>query len=72
VLVTDYGYNAAGWVETVIDSKGLVGKQFYNLAGWTTKTIENYVDGTFGLTPEDVRLMWDTAPPRMPFGPPSR
>jgi YD repeat-containing protein len=46
VLVTDYGYNAAGWLETVTDPRGLVGKSFYDLAGRTTKTIDNYVDGT--------------------------
>jgi YD repeat-containing protein len=45
VLVTDYQYNAAGWLETTTDPKALVAKQFYNLAGWTTKTIENYVNG---------------------------
>src|SRR5262249_35831445 len=28
------------------DPRGLVNKTFYNLAGWTTKTVENYVDGT--------------------------
>ncbi len=27
------------------------------------------VNAAYGLTPEDVRLMWDTAPPRMPFMP---
>jgi RHS repeat-associated protein len=45
VLVTEFGYNAAGWVETTTDPKGLVGKQFYDLMGRTTKTIENYVNG---------------------------
>jgi RHS repeat-associated protein len=46
VLVTNYGYNAAGWTESVTDPKGLVGKTFYDLAGRTVKTVENYVDGT--------------------------
>jgi len=45
VLVTDYGYNAAGWVESVTDPKGLVNKTFHDLLGRTTKTIENYDDG---------------------------
>jgi RHS repeat-associated protein len=46
VLVTDYGYNAAGWVSDVTDPMGRVNKTFFDLAGRTTKTIENYVDGT--------------------------
>jgi RHS repeat-associated protein len=46
VLVTEFGYNAAGLVETTTDPKGLVGKSFYDLMGRTTKTIENYVNGT--------------------------
>ena len=45
VLVNSYGYNAAGWLETTTDPKGLIGKQFYDLAGRTSKTIENYVNG---------------------------
>jgi YD repeat-containing protein len=45
-LVTSYGYNAAGRVETVTDPKALVGKTYYDLAGRVTKTIENYVNGT--------------------------
>jgi hypothetical protein len=46
VLVTEYGYNAAGWVETVTDPRALVGKTYYDNLGRTTKTIENYVNGT--------------------------
>ena len=29
--------------------------------------INDLVNAAYGLTPEDVRLMWDTAPPRMPI-----
>ncbi len=47
VLVTDFGYNSAGWTETVTNPRALV-KTYYDLAGRTTKTIENYVDGTVG------------------------
>ena len=28
------------------------------------------VVNAFGLTPDEVKLMWDTAPPRMPIAPP--
>jgi len=34
--------------------------------------LHDLVNAAYGLTPEEVRLMWDTAPPRMPIGrPPS-
>ena len=33
------------------------------------REVSGLVNEAFGLTPEDVRLMWDTAPPRMPFAP---
>ncbi len=29
--------------------------------------IHDLVNEAYGLTPEEVRLMWDTAPPRMPI-----
>jgi RHS repeat-associated protein len=45
-LVTDYGYNAAGLLESTTDPKGLVSKSFYDLAGRVTKKVEDYVDGT--------------------------
>jgi hypothetical protein len=33
--------------------------------------INNLVNSAFGLTMEEIRLMWETAPPRMPIAPPS-
>jgi RHS repeat-associated protein len=45
VLVTDYGYNAVGWLETVTDPKGLVSKTFYDNLGRVTKSVEDYTDG---------------------------
>jgi RHS repeat-associated protein len=45
VLVTSYGYNSAGYVESQTDPKGLINKTYFDLAGRTTKTIENYVNG---------------------------
>jgi hypothetical protein len=29
--------------------------------------LSDLVNAAFGLTPAEVKLMWDTAPPRMPF-----
>jgi hypothetical protein len=29
--------------------------------------LHDLVNGAYGLTPEEVRLMWDMAPPRMPI-----
>jgi RHS repeat-associated protein len=46
VLVTDQTYNAAGWVETVTDPRGIAGKVYYDNLGRVTKTIQAYVDGT--------------------------
>ena len=43
VLVTTYGYNAAGWVQDVIDPLGLDTRTLYdNALGRTTETIDNY------------------------------
>lgn len=33
------------------------------------RNLSNLVNAAYGLTAEDVRLMWETAPPRMPFMP---
>ncbi len=33
------------------------------------RELSDLVNATYGLTPEDVALMWRTAPPRMPFTP---
>ena len=35
------------------------------------RRVSDLVNDAYGLTPADVRLMWETAPPRMPIGPPS-
>ncbi len=48
VLVTDYGYNSSGWLETTTDPRALVGKTYYDNLGRTIKSIDNYVDGTVG------------------------
>lgn len=33
------------------------------------RRLSDLVNAAYGLTPEEVQLMWDTAPPRMPFTP---
>ena len=32
--------------------------------------LSDLVNAAYGLTPEEVRLMWETAPPRMPLAAP--
>ena len=34
------------------------------------RTLSDLINQAYGLTPEEVKLMWDTAPPRMPFAGP--
>jgi hypothetical protein len=34
------------------------------------RTLSDIVNRAYGLTPEDIALMWRTAPPRMPVPPP--
>ena len=33
------------------------------------RQLSDLVNAAYGLTPEEVKLMWETAPPRMPFSP---
>jgi hypothetical protein len=33
------------------------------------RRVSDIVNEAFGLTPADVKLMWETAPPRMPISP---
>jgi hypothetical protein len=35
------------------------------------RRVSDLVNAAYGLTPDEIKLMWDTAPPRMPLGPPS-
>jgi hypothetical protein len=35
------------------------------------RRLSDLVNAAYGLTPEDVKLMWETAPPRMPIDPAS-
>lgn len=34
------------------------------------RRLSDLVDAAYGLTPEEVALLWSTAPPRMPIPPP--
>jgi hypothetical protein len=33
------------------------------------RTLSDLVNRTYGLTPPEIELMWQTAPPRMPIPP---
>ena len=46
VLVTGYGYDAAGNVEDVTDPKGIVTRTSHDALGRATQTVEDYTDGT--------------------------
>ncbi len=35
------------------------------------RRVSDLVNDAYGLTPDEVRLMWETAPPRMPIAPPA-
>jgi hypothetical protein len=35
------------------------------------RTLKNLVNRAYGLTPAEIALMWQTAPPRMPIPPPA-
>ena len=35
------------------------------------RTLSDLVNKTYGLTPAEITLMWQTAPPRMPIPPPA-
>jgi len=46
VLVTSTAYNAAGWVATLTDPRGIVTQISYDNLGRTIKTIDDYTNGT--------------------------
>ncbi len=50
-LVTSTTYNAAGWVATVTDPRGIVTATSYDLLGRTTQTITGYNAGINGGNP---------------------
>jgi RHS repeat-associated protein len=46
LLVTNYVYNAAGWVQDVIDPMGIDDRTNYDNLGRVTQTIQDYTNGT--------------------------
>jgi hypothetical protein len=45
VLVDSFVYNAAGWLDTETDPRGIANKTTYDAKGRIWKTFENYTDG---------------------------
>ena len=35
------------------------------------RVVSDLVNAAYGLTPDEIKLMWDTAPPRMPISRPA-
>ncbi len=50
VLVTQYQYNVAGWLQDTIDPLGIDTRQLYDNLGRTIEIIQNYTGGTPGNT----------------------
>jgi RHS repeat-associated protein len=48
LLVTNYTYNTAGWLQDTIDPMGIDDRTLYDNLGETTKTIQDYTGGTPG------------------------
>lgn len=46
LLVTQYVYNPAGWLQDTLDPMGLDDRTLYDNLGRTTETIQDYTDGT--------------------------
>src|SRR5262249_34408964 len=46
VLVTSYGYSAAGWADTMTDPRGISSRKFFDALGRITKAVEAYTNGT--------------------------
>ena len=57
VLVTSYTFDAAGRVYEVTDPKALVSRTEFDALGRTTKTIENYVNGTVSDADDEKTAM---------------
>jgi RHS repeat-associated protein len=46
LLVSNYVYNGAGYVQDIIDPQGIDDRMLYDNLGRTTETIQDYTDGT--------------------------
>ena len=51
-------------------SSGGVGPVRIDPARGMERRVSDLVNEAYGLTPEEVALMWETAPPRMPIAGP--
>jgi len=60
VLVTTTGYNAAGEAFQTITPAGREDRQFFDAAGRTVKTIQNYVDGIVDIDHPDEDVTVET------------
>ena len=54
-----------GHAASVVPLKRLAGE-----ANALDRRVSDLVNAAFGLTPDEVKLLWATAPPRMPIAPP--
>lgn len=52
------------YAETVVPAREAAGRILV-----LERELSDIVNAAYGLTPEEVRLMWQTAPPRMPLDP---
>jgi RHS repeat-associated protein len=60
VLVTTDSYNAAGWIQDVVDPRGLDYRTYYDNLGRVTQTIEDYTNGTpTATTNKTTNLTYD-------------
>ena len=50
---------------TVVPAQGLAAE-----ARGLERRVSDLVNEAYALTPDEIRLMWQTAPPRMPIAPP--
>jgi RHS repeat-associated protein len=54
VLVTALAYNAAGWLDTTTDPRGIVHKDVYDNLGQVTKSIDAYTGGPPGTSTDNT------------------
>ncbi len=60
VLLTSYGYDAAGNQDSVTDPRGIISQSYFDLLGNTTKTIAAFTDGVpTGSTNQTTAYTYD-------------
>jgi hypothetical protein len=55
-----------GWLGSIDPARALAAETLK-----LERTRSDFVNQTYGLTPAQIKLMWKTAPPRMPTPPPA-